>query len=605
MATVMHKVLPIIIWRKSVEEMDSTPFFLKKIKNVRLLDILDQRLKRIQKIQRPIAIIDQYDKVAVAAIKKCGWLILVKNKRRLNDIKAVYSALRSDYLILSDIIYPFIDIELWENLIAKMEKENYSFLYNFSYFGIYPMAVVQKIPALTGATLKIATGRDNWWRAIKTVTSSKKYFKLHADKPIFADCLRSDAIDSEILNIFDDKPATLKTLDDIRKYKSNHIDSIFNMAQNNLYQLMLHSSLPHLTNRKLIEFESDNSLGEVKSFPYDIAITITSKCNLNCTFCNYTPGKAITKDDFTLADFKKMSWLKYVSKLGIGGGIGEPLLHPEFITIFRYLRNTHPHLMIRVISNGTLLDEAVCNEFAGNLTRIRISLNAATKETWKKLMRGHSFKKVCNAIALLSEIKQRIGSINPEIILVMVLNRQNIHETVKFIELASRLGVQSVQFPCFSKASMPKSEMPLTDSIYYDRRNTDMWLAEAEKKAKEAGIKIFSRPLPFSSKRQFYFHGNRTGRPYKFCRFPWQTCYVTRERNNPFKSKLDFCCFEKEKLIELEASPLTENYFKKLWNDPYIQHIRRTVNNGTAAGAACRLCRKKDPHDPNNYIPKV
>ncbi len=47
-----------------------------------------------------------------------------------------------------------------------------------------------------------------------------------------------------------------------------------------------------------------------------------------------------------------MTWLRYVSRLWLWGGIGEPLVAKEIPEILRYIRGQFPHLNIHLSTNG-------------------------------------------------------------------------------------------------------------------------------------------------------------------------------------------------------------------------------------------------------------
>lgn len=93
------------------------------------------------------------------------------------------------------------------------------------------------------------------------------------------------------------------------------------------------------------------------NFSYNLIISLTDMCNLNCTNCQ-TFCKKENKSFTTLNDLKiSIPILK--KKLNNCSGItlfgGEPLLNPEIKDICQFLRNEYPNLPIEIFTNGLLL----------------------------------------------------------------------------------------------------------------------------------------------------------------------------------------------------------------------------------------------------------
>jgi MoaA/NifB/PqqE/SkfB family radical SAM enzyme len=259
---------------------------------------------------------------------------------------------------------------------------------------------------------------------------------------------------------------------------------------------------------------------------------------------------------------------------------------------------------MRVISNGILLRNEICQAFAGNLHRLRVSLNAATQETWETLMQTRGFESVCQGISTLARLKKEKRTKHPEIILMMVVCRENVAEVVKFAELAHQLGAQGVNYSHFSKSVMNSCKMDVHSSLYFAKEEADLWLGRAEKRAKELGLKVFDRPIPFSQQEKGYFWGERTVNVSEKCLFPWQTCYFGRSRKGKSKPLMGFCCSGVESRIVYDLSSLDEESFCKLWNHPYLHYFRKTANSGKAhdLNPVCNFCKTVDQSDPKIWI---
>lgn len=567
-----------------------------------IINILNIRLKAIRQIKHPVLLMSLNEPHTTKAAQSLGWITVAKNRRSLGDLAALFHLCASGYIALTDIRFPIIDPEIWSDMISKVDKEGLSCLFVKNYCGFSPIAVIRRDTALLAGIKKVfSDGKKGWLDNVKDLAKKAKTEETSIKKPIISDCLRADTMDSEIIWRLGGAEISLKSLIKQERAESFDRKGLLEISRDRLYHAMQDSRFPHKSNIKLVNFESRNGLNIVRSFPLDVAITITDKCNANCLFCNYKPGNHNSENRFSLEDIKRMTWLKYVTKLGVGGGVGEPLMNREFLKIFRYLSSRYPHLVLRIITNGISLNREICEEFAGSLSRIRISLNAATKTTWEKLMRTSGFERVCRSVSELSELKSEMNTDKPEIILLMTVSRQNIHEAVPFVELAHRIGAQAVNYSFFSKSVMKRCDMAQEESMYFDKSQSDRLLDQAAKRAETLGIKVFDRPLPFRKKEGHIFQGERVNSGPEKCYLPWQTCYLVRSREIEEQACMNFCCAGVETGIEYDHAHLTEDTFTRLWNHPYIQAVRRLVNDQSATHPVCRFCRTVDQEDPANY----
>ncbi len=591
--------LPIIKCRRPVDN-DGKQTYLRKVCGVSLIRILAERLKRVGDISTPVMILHQEEPETVREAKGFGWIPLIKNRWRFKNFLALPEFFKSDYFLLFDLDFPFIDPDILKSVISRIQKDTFSGLFSHRYSGFSPVAVVRKKEALLGV-LKKYKYPDNvgWLRCVEDLIPEGKSDKISIQRPVLSHCLRSDTVNSKIIEILGGLGVTLESILVAEESGEIDTDRILKISRDRLYQRMQHSSAPHWANRDLIQFESRHAITEVRSFPMDLAITITGACSARCLFCNYKPGYYQSHDHFTLQDFKKMTWLKYLSKLGLGGGVGDPLAHPGFLKIFHHLREAYPHLLLRVITNGILMNREIREAFSNSLSRLRISMNAATKETYKKIMRIDNFDKLCRSVSQLSRLKRKMKTDKPEIILMMVVNRLNAHEVVRFVELSHRLGVQAVNFSHFAKVVMTQSDMPMEDSLYSDQKYSDLQLGRAEKRAKALGLGL-SRPSAFTEKGCLCFQGERFMKVPEMCYFPWTTAYLVKSRTPPYTDRLQFCCVGVESAISYKRESLSTENFVKLWNHPYLQHYRKTVNS-SQKNPVCRFCRTVDQADPNNY----
>jgi MoaA/NifB/PqqE/SkfB family radical SAM enzyme len=326
-----------------------------------------------------------------------------------------------------------------------------------------------------------------------------------------------------------------------------------------------------------------------------VALSLTTICNARCLFCSYPAVHRQAHHYFTLDEIRTWTWPQYIKKMGFGGGIGDPLAHPQFLDIFRYVTAAYPHLTTRVITNGIGLNRDSCEAFAGRLARLRVSLNGATPATWERLMGRRGFEPVCEQVASLSALKSRLNTDKPEIHLIMVINEHNIHEAAAFARLAAQVRAQVVTYHHFIPSLMPQCELPPRASLYYDQERCDQEVERAAQQATALGL-LVERPPAFHAACG-YFEACRVEHAPEQCFAPWQTCLLAVDEGG--RRQMSFCCVGLDTRITYDQSDLTQENFLRLWNHPTLRYFRETVNQG-GSNPICGFCRTQDREDPDN-----
>lgn len=130
-------------------------------------------------------------------------------------------------------------------------------------------------------------------------------------------------------------------------------------------------------------------------------------CNMDCKMCYIRTTPSEMKRQGRMLSAKE--WLD-IGKQAAGCGTmfllltgGEPLLHPEFITIFEGLRNLG--ICVTINTNGTLITPEVVDVFRGNLPRrVNVSLYGSSDEVYRELCGNpHGFTQTIHGIRMLKE----------------------------------------------------------------------------------------------------------------------------------------------------------------------------------------------------------
>ena len=172
----------------------------------------------------------------------------------------------------------------------------------------------------------------------------------------------------------------------------------------------------------------------------------TNRCNHKCIGCEYA---SVHRNAEMLSSDRFLGLIDEVSKLGAASilfsGGGEPTLHPDFGRALEKVRQNQ--MLAGIFSNGAGVDQELAECIAQNAAFIRISVDAATAESYAAIRRvsQSQFERTLLAVKDLLAAKDRLGS-EVQIGLKYLVRRTNIDEIAAFVNLAERLGVRSVQF---------------------------------------------------------------------------------------------------------------------------------------------------------------
>ena len=176
-------------------------------------------------------------------------------------------------------------------------------------------------------------------------------------------------------------------------------------------------------------------------FPIHVDYELSFRCNLKCPICLMSlplderrrhgdPAQTLSLD--TIKGLLDEGAAKGQMAVGLNG-ICEPLLSPDLPEIVRYARQIGM-LDVMFNTNGLLLDSPMAKELIhAGLTRIMISLDAATQDTYDKIRKGSDFETVSRNIRQMVDIRNRLGRALPIIRVSFCITSLNEHELGDFI----------------------------------------------------------------------------------------------------------------------------------------------------------------------------
>jgi len=371
-----------------------------------------------------------------------------------------------------------------------------------------------------------------------------------------------------------------------------------------LAEEMRESEFPHKVNRKLNQLERENGYCELLSFPISVTFWMANKCNAECRFCGYARNSEKLRY-VSLAQVKKMTWLRYISYLCLFSGASESQMNPEFTDIHDHLLCEYPHLVTHLQTNGIRLDKRAAEAFANRLGTLVVSLHAARAKTWEYLVKARRFERIVENLRYLSSLRKPGEARKPKIILAFVLNKHNIRETVEFVELAHSVGADLVRFVHMQlPQKTTEDKLGADSSLHQHKEESDHWLRQAGQRAAELQVPIerpsfyfeetFSKPARFvikKGKRYAVADDDKGPTVYRGCYDPW------RVFGFPVHGNARFCC-KGTRTERFDIDNLDENAFLELWNSEFARELRRTVNL-PGGNKLCDLCQTEDLSDPH------
>jgi MoaA/NifB/PqqE/SkfB family radical SAM enzyme len=207
----------------------------------------------------------------------------------------------------------------------------------------------------------------------------------------------------------------------------------------------INDKLSSIIGEKFIEyrkkFNAASNFELRTEFPLYMQVELNQICNLRCPMCSITIPKArqkyITEERMNWDTYKKIiiEGEKYGCPSMNPQGTNEPLLDPKFEDYIKFA-SQHGFIDISMNTNATLLSEERANKLLeSGVTRLRFSLDAATKETYEKIRIGAKFEPVMKNIERFLEIKQRGGYELPVVGVNLCRMKINEHEIDQFIEM--------------------------------------------------------------------------------------------------------------------------------------------------------------------------
>jgi len=327
------------------------------------------------------------------------------------------------------------------------------------------------------------------------------------------------------------------------------------------------SFLRHATAEKLVNLanvfrDRYRVRPEVRSYPFEIVLDITNRCNLRCPLCvtgqhrNERPYGAMAFGDFrrvidelapTLFKARLHSW-------------GEPLLHPDLLGMIEYL--TRRNVGSEISTNLLLLrKEEPLRLVDSGLEMLVVSMDGTTQEVYEAYRKGGRLDTVMENVRALAEAKRTRGSRFPVIEVQFLLMKHNLHQVRDIQRFSRELGADRCR--TFPVALNVQDELQrrawLPDDARYCRYDPDTW-------------------------EDRYYALNRV------CHWLWQSAVIN------WDGTVSPCCIYEGSKTEMGGNVFRDG-FRSVWNGPQYRIARKTFarrhrdRTGPEGPPICAVCR--------------
>jgi len=318
----------------------------------------------------------------------------------------------------------------------------------------------------------------------------------------------------------------------------------------------------------------------VAHMPYYILVGPTTVCPLNCIMCSRDTQVTRT-NQLSLADYKKLIDTIHPRKVALGD-LGETLYHPELGEFIRYTKDIGG--AISVVTSYVISRISREDLIHSGLDLLKISIDAATPETYEKIRGQPYFSRVISNVRELIQARKQSGSKTPYVRLQFVIQQHNYTEIVAYVKFAHEMGVDAINYkPVLLDRNLENrallvGNMPLSETTSY--------LIETDRLARKLGIRTNALELTRGILVGYWkiYEGKETSpKELKRCILPWYSTYITSDGN------VYGCCnlrFHGDGLL----GNIFEADFASIWNSAQYQSFRRKLRSGQAPFRGCLAC---------------
>jgi MoaA/NifB/PqqE/SkfB family radical SAM enzyme len=305
-------------------------------------------------------------------------------------------------------------------------------------------------------------------------------------------------------------------------------------------------------------------------------------CNLRCRMCAFSDPRVadLAKQQMPIELFEKIARevFPHASYLTLSC-LTEPLMSKDFPRRLDVLKR-HPVPFAEMITNGQLLNERVIRKIIEvPLTRIGVSIDGGTAETYEHIRRRASFSRLIERLELLARLKREMGSDRPVLRLLLVLSESNLHEFDDFLALAERLEAGAVDvrtiIPIRNAPDQGTTESAFWATVRRHRRRLDEW-------CERTGVENVGYIR--ETHEEIVLHHEDGSK--RICERPWSSAAIH------FNGDVQICSTWQRDPV----GNLARQSFEEIWHGEALAAVRREFLE-RQPGIDCQHCRIKNRSD--------
>ena len=290
--------------------------------------------------------------------------------------------------------------------------------------------------------------------------------------------------------------------------------------------------------------------------PISIAFEPTTSCNLRCPECpsglrSFTRPTGMLQEDIFKKTIDELAptllYLTFYFQ-------GEPYLHPKFLEMVQYANtkkiytatSTNAHYLTPENANKTVLS---------GLSRLIISIDGTTQETYEQYRIGGKLSKVIEGTKNIIAAKKNLQSSTPHVIFQFLVVRPNEHQIADVYKLAKELGVDEVR---------------LKTAQIYDYENGNNLIPTIEKYSR------YKKEEKNQQKPTYSIKNTLSSECWKM----WHSCVIT------WDGLVVPCCFDKDAHYRL--GDMKKQTFSNLWSSSEYQNFRNLLLKSRSEIEMCK-----------------
>ncbi len=317
--------------------------------------------------------------------------------------------------------------------------------------------------------------------------------------------------------------------------------------------------------------------------PVCLYLEVTNRCNLLCETCPRTFEELEKPADMSFELFTKIvDQVPNIARVVLHG-VGEPMLVKDLFRMVRYLKDRGTYVLFN--TNGTLLSPKKFQDIIDSgLDELRVSLDAADRESYLKVRGKDYFNRIVRDVAKFTTFQKENGLTAPRVSLWLTGLKETVEQLPDFVRLSAKMGVGEVHLQrlVFDQAGfgLARPEFSLFETTRADEQAA---IDAAIALGAELGVVLDASGATepgLSLKRA------ADDKPWATCRRPWSLMYFTAHgRALP-------CCiapFSARGYENYTLGDATQDTLRDIWNSPAYRDFRTSLL-GDVPPAPCQNC---------------